>query len=309
VWKRALAALLLGLGVVFAVWTSLVVSYESDLGTDNSIEATFAQTGTNETDDALATLAFAPGSENLTWSSLDIAVLIEGERHACGFGSQSLPAANGVLVEPRLGADGLTFTTAVDATDEEVFTHFSLPHQRHGDAENFTLRFSTTDIYMADGVQWSYLSGATFGDVQTTADVVFSNDTTQRLEWYEYDLAVHRVTPNKGVYLFQVDQQTYKVQFLSYYDENDESRHPTMMIGALENSSFPALNDPELVSPSPCLIVAGDDDLSYWNANETIHLVEQNIDIRSQNETIELDIRYEGKDVRIVENPPVSTEA
>ena len=98
-WKRALAALLLGLGVVFAVWTSLVVSYESDLGTDNSIEVTFAQTGTNATDDTLATLAFASGGETLTWSSLDIAVLIEGERHACGFGSQSLPAADGVLVE------------------------------------------------------------------------------------------------------------------------------------------------------------------------------------------------------------------
>ena len=75
-----------------------------------------------------------------------------------------------------------------------------------------------------------------------------SNDTSERLEWYEYDLSVHRVNPNEGGVVVK-DDMAFKINFLTYYNQDDESRYPTMQIAAIGNASFPALEDPNLLFP------------------------------------------------------------
>ena len=126
-----------------------------------------------------------------------------------------------------------------------------------------------------------------------------SNQTEDRLEWYEYDMAVHRVNPNGGVYVFAKEEMSFKVKFLTYYNEADESRHPTMQIASVGNSSFPALDNPDLVIPSPCKIVTDDLDEDFWNANETIHLIENGENLCDGVCIIELEIKYETVNVEI----------
>ena len=63
------------------------------------------------------------------------------------------------------------------------------------------------------------------------------------------------------------------------------------------NSSFPALDNPDLVVPSPCKIVSDDLDTDFWNANETIHLMENGENLCDGVCIIELQLRYETIDV------------
>jgi hypothetical protein len=303
-WKHALGILVVALALVGGAWWSVVASYESDLGTDNVVSLTAGPRSTHGTEDILATLAFQGDAEDLAWSSLEVTLDINGTSVPCGFGSQSIGSANDALFRTKLGADGHTFTATVDATDEASFTYVSLPHQRLGNETNHTLRFSSTDIFLDKGVQWAFLAGVSFTDVEGSEGVDFSNNTDDRLDWYEYDLSVHRITPVEGVYLFEFDSVIYKVQFVSYYNENDERRYPTFLVAALQTSAFPALQDPTLVSPAPCLILAGDDDVSAWNATETVRLVEHNTALRSGDEPVSVKIVFEGVELRIVENTP-----
>tara|TARA_Y100000768_G_C23567836_1_gene491265 strand:+ start:62 stop:424 length:363 start_codon:yes stop_codon:yes gene_type:complete len=115
-------------------------------------------------------------------------------------------------------------------------------------------------------------------------------------------MSVHRVIPNDGVYVIQMDNKTFKIKFLTYYNSDDESRYPTMLISAIDNSLFPALNNPDLVIPSPCKIVSDDYEEDYWNANETISLLENRIDLCNGICIISLDVVYETVDVKI-DNP------
>ena len=54
-------------------------------------------------------------------------------------------------VTPKLGADGFTFTTEIDATDSESYTHFDLPGQLESNSTDYWMKFSSTDIYLSDG--------------------------------------------------------------------------------------------------------------------------------------------------------------
>lgn len=287
------------IGAVF--WASLVVNYESDLGTDNVVVIEYSASSSDSIDDTLATLEFEDGAEPLLWASLELEFTADTAAYACGFASQSVPSEEGALVHPRLGADGLTFTTEIDATNEERFTHLDIPTQGLGNESTHTMRFSKTDVFLADGVRWLFLEGAELADVTSVDVSQTSNNTADRLEWYDYDLAVHRVNPKDGVYVIGDNEVWYKLKFMSYYNDKDESRHPTIQIAALDATLFPALQDSSLVSPSPCLIIAGDGDLVEWAANETITLVENGFDIRSGSEHVELTVRYEGQMVRIIE--------
>ena len=307
-WKRILAASSLGLVVVVSIWATLVVSYEADRGTANTVVVSYVPSSTVGSSDHLATLAFDGEAENLSWGSLEVALEINGVSHKCGFGQQSIPSDEGALVQPKLGADGQTFTTVVDATDEESFTFLSVPEQQRSGEDQYTMRFSSTDVFLADGVKWAFVENVAFTDLTSTRDVEFSNDTSERLSWYEYDFAVHRITPLEGVYVFRVDNVDYKVQFVSYYNADDERRYPTMQIAAFDPTSFPALSNPDLVSPAPCLVVAGDTDLTQWSFNETIELHENGFELRSGEEAMVLSIRYEDVEVRIVQNPLSTTE-
>ena len=283
---------------VGVAWTYLVVSYESPLGTDNRVLVSDPTDSlSNGSTDKLVTLAFAEGDEDLAWTSVQIEVTANEKQYTCSFGSQSAEDSNTDKVTSMLGADGMTFTTVVDATADS-FTYFDLPNQQESNDSAYSIRFSKTDIFLSEGVQWAFVEGKNIGEI-TSANVSWSNETDDRLDWYTYDMAVHRVNPNEGTYLLLEDGIIYKLEILSYYNEDDESRFPTMLISALNKTEYPALNDPNLVIPSPCLIESNDDTFSYWNSTETVTLSENGIDICPGECTFEVNILFETAKVKI----------
>jgi len=302
-WRRLTAIVVVLLLGFVSAWYVMIDGYENNLGTENTMVLTVLDTqATNGSNDVLAHLRFAEGAEALPWASLRMQILIDDTTYGCSFGSESKQPSEQSLVMPQLGADGTTFTTQIDASKEDTFTHLSLPHQQEGNATNHTLRFSTTDIHLGPGIRWTFVKEATFTDQINTTSSQLSNHTEERLEWYTYDLAVHRIIPNKGVYVFEQDDVLFKVHFQSYYNDEDEARHPTMLIGVLGEAPFPALQDPTLVAPSPCIIQAGDNDAVAWNASEQILIAENDQNIRSQPGKFEVIATFEGVEVRIVQS-------
>ena len=182
--------------IVLGAWTYLVVSYDSPLGTDNVVNVERTSTS-NGTSDALATLSFQDGAEDLDWASTLIEIEVNDTSYTCSFGSQSIEAESNTKVNSRLSSDGVTFSTTIDATSEDAFSYFSVPLQREGNETSYTLRASKTDIYLSDDVQWAYVT-ASFQEVTSFNESELSNSTEDRLEWYTYDLSAHRITPNEG---------------------------------------------------------------------------------------------------------------
>ena len=300
-WKKLAAAATVTIVVAVAVWTYLVTTYESDLGTSNVILVDSENTvSDNRDDNSLVELSLDEDAEDLAWSSLEINLVIEETTYGCSFGSQSNSTSIDGKVNPKLSADGFTFTTEIDATDSESYTHFDLPRQLESNSTDYWMKFSSTDIYLSDGISWTFIEAAELSEVNEVPEDL-SNDTSERLEWYTYDMSVHRVNPNNGVYVFAKDEIAFKVNFLTYYNEQDENRYPTMQIAAIGESAFPALNDPDLVVPSPCKIVSDDIDKDHWNSNETIQLFENQINLCGGTCSIKIYVYYETIEVEINE--------
>lgn len=282
--------------IVLGAWTYLVVSYDSPLGTDNVVVIERTSTS-NGSSDVLATLSFQDGAEDLDWASTLIEVEVNDQSYTCSFGSQSVDGTSNGKANSRLSSDGVTFSTSIDATSEDDFTYLSIPMQQESNETMYTLRASKTDVYLSDDVQWAYVSEP-FQKVESFNESELSNSTDDRLEWYTYDLSAHRVTPNEGTYILVQNGTMYKMQFISYYNENDESRHISVLTSALPPEEHPALQDPTLVVPSPCLIETSEDS-NYWNATQSITLREQDVNICDNDCTIELSITYEMMTVKI----------
>ena len=277
--------------IVLAAWTYLVVSYDSPLGTDNVVVVERSPTS-NGSNDILATLSFQDGAEDLDWASMLIEIEANEQSYTCSFGSQSIDADGSGKAISRLSSDGVTFSTTIDATSEETFTHFSVPMQREANESMYTVRASKTDVFLSEGTKWMFLQDTAFQDVTSVNESEMSNSTTDRLEWYTYDLAAHRITPNQGTYVLLQGGILYKMQFLSYYNENDESRYISMLTSALIPAEHPALQDSTLVIPSPCLIETSGDSVR-WNASELITLREQDANICGENCAMDITITYE----------------
>lgn len=277
--------------IVLAAWTYLVVSYDSPLGTDNVVVVERSSTS-NGSNDVLATLSFQDGAEDLDWASMLIEIEVNEQSYTCSFGSQSIDADGSEKANSRLSSDGVTFSTTIDATSEETFTYFSVPIQRETNESMYTVRASKTDVFLSEGTKWMFLPDTAFQDVTSVNESEMSNSTTDRLEWYTYDLAAHRITPNQGTYVLLQGGLLYKMQFLSYYNENDESRYISMLTSALIPEEHPALQDPTLVIPSPCLIETSGDSVQ-WNASESITLREQDANICGENCAMGITITYE----------------
>ena len=297
-WKRWVSVTAVVLLLVGVTWTFLVVSYESPLGTDNRVLVSDPTDSlSNGSTDELATLAFAEGGEDLAWTSVQIGITANEKEYTCSFGSQSAEDSSGGKVVSTLGADGTTFTTSIDAR-ADTFIYFDIPNQQESNDSAYSMRFSKTDIFLSEGVQWAFVEGKNLGEI-TSANASWSNDTDDSLDWYTYDMAVHRVNPNEGTYLLLEDGIIYKLEILSYYNEDDESRFPTMLVSALNKTEYPALSDPNLIIPSPCLIEPNDDTFSHWNSTETVTLLENGINICSGECTFEVNILFETAKVKI----------
>ena len=293
-WKRFVAGTVVLLLLSAAIWVYMVATYESGLGTSNKVLVSDSNSSIdNSSDNKLLELSFDTGAEDLLWASLGIEMEIEGAMYTCSFGVQSNPDQSGELISTNLGADGLTFTTVVNATDDEQFTFLDIGEQIEGTESNYWMKFSSTNIFLGDDVKWLFLDDADFKEVIEIPSDNLSNNTEVRLEWYTYDLSVHRIDPNDGVYVLEKNDMWFKINFLSYYNSDDESRFPAMQIAALNGSDFPALSNSDLVVPSPCIILTEDSDIDYWNANETIILAENGINLCGQSCDINVKIKFE----------------
>ena len=293
-WKKLAVTITVLIVVVAAFWFYLVSSYESELGTSNVV---LIETSDSQSDDSmdnyLAQLSFADDAEDLLWSSIEITLFIEDKPNSCSFGSQSNSEQLDGNVSSKLSADGSTFTTVIDATDAESFSYLDVSQQLEVNESQYWMKFSSTDVFFGENIRWTFLEGVEFSEVEIVAENELSNDTENRLEWYEYDLSVHRVNPNDGTYLIEKEDSWFKIKFLTYYNSEDESRYPTMQIAAVGNTSFPALQNPDLVVPSPCMIISDDVESDYWDADETIILIENGVNLCDGKCSIKLEIKFE----------------
>ena len=172
-WKKLSAAVAILVVIAAAFWSYLVVTYESELGTSNVVQVDLTESVSNSgTDNQLVSLDFNDGAEDLSWSSLEISLLIDEQSYGCSFGSQSNSELGESKVVPRLGADGQTFTTEVDATDSESYTYFDLAQQLESNDSDYWMKFSSTDIYLDSDVTWAFVEGAVLSDVQAVPDEI-----------------------------------------------------------------------------------------------------------------------------------------
>jgi hypothetical protein len=284
--------------VILGAWTYLVVSYDSPLGTDNTVFVNQSSSTSNESDDLLATLSFGEDAEDLEWSSLTIEIEANDRVYTCSLGSQSVESGSASKVKSQLSSDGVTFSNTIDATSEEEFTFFSIPMQKESNQSNFTLRASKTDLFFSEGVQWAFIPDKGIQQVTSVNESQLSNQTSDKLEWYTYDLSAHRVTPKDGTYVILQNEIFFKAQILTYYNEKDESRHITVLTSALVPEDHPALQDSTIVVPSPCLIEHSGDG-TKWNATDSILLREQDTNICGQECNLSLLIKYETVQVKV----------
>ena len=267
----------------------MVASYVPELTTDNEIELTdHNENVSNLSSDLLFNASFSAGEDNLEWSKITMSILSSDTRLDCtksGFTSGIIHDGD---VQSRLNADGNSFTVEVDA-DSDDFIMINFEDMQQTNDSDFDLKFSKTDIFLGPNNTGIALN-ENFQDVNSIPTLVFDESADERLEWYDYDLSIHRVIPKEITYVVNDSSIHYKIQFLSYYNSKDESRHVSFIISTINNSNFPATNNDNLIKIAPCLISSSNE--SFWQNNETISVSENGIDICNDNCTIKVEIRY-----------------
>tara|TARA_B110000014_G_C20125372_1_gene598968 strand:+ start:1299 stop:2234 length:936 start_codon:yes stop_codon:yes gene_type:complete len=298
--KRNLLLSILGLTlIIVGAWIYSIVSYEEDLGTKNEFIAKDSITNlTSNSNNYLFDLSFSKSEESLEWSKLRISIDNGNERIDCSKGNFTSNDIGKAKVSPKLSSDGVTFTVIIDATSENDFTHLDLSNLMESDSSNFNLKFSKTDIYLSENTTGTIIEDKSFEELVNIPNKEFTETSDERLDWYDYKLSTHRVEPEDKIYVIKLGNNYYKIQFISYYNVDDEERHVSFLIGALENSTFPALSNPIIVSPSKCTIFESMVKSDFWEETETIMIYENDFDICSDACTIKIFITYENISVK-----------
>jgi len=281
-----------------SVWFFMISSYEEDLGTKNEFRAQdSANNLTIEKNNSLFDLSFSKSEEALEWSKLRISIDNGTERMDCSKGNFTSKDIGNAKVSPKLSSDGITFTVMIDATSEDDFTYLDIFNLVEGDSSKYNLRFSKTDIYLSDNTAGTIVQDKNFEELIQIPDQEFTENSDERLDWYDYKLSTHRVEPEDKIYVIKIDDNFFKIKFTSYYNEDDDARYVSFLIGALENSEFPALSNPLLVSPAKCTILEMRKS-DFWEETEIIEIYENNFDICNTTCSIEIFITYENISVK-----------
>lgn len=295
----------IGIGIVAVmlvsggIWFFMISSYEEDLGTKNKFRAIDSTNNlTLEKNNSLFDLSFSESEESLEWSKLRISIDNGTERMDCSKGNFTSNEIGKSKVSPKLSSDGVTFTVMIDATSEEDFTYLDMSNLVEGDSSKFNLRFSKTDIYLSENTTGTIVQDKSFEELSDIPDQDFTETSAERLDWYDYKLSTHRVEPEDKIYVIKVDNTFFKIKFTSYYNEDDEARHVSFLIGALGDIEFPALSNPLLVSPAKCIIIESDFKSDFWEETEIIGIYENNFDICSETCSIKIFITYENISVK-----------
>ncbi len=289
----SLAAVLVVGGLL---WAWVVVSYDLEYTTENTFEANDAESSvSNSSDDALLSVEIVSGEDALGWDQLGISLEVGGIQYPCSLTGISSVEQNGSKVSTSLSADGSTFVIEVDATSESTFTELDLSTMKQGENDSYSLKFSKTDIFLGSNATAMVVTNQSFSQIGSVPNGTYSLDDSERLDWYDYDFSVHRVNPKDQVYVIQEENITYKVQFISYYNEDDESRHIQLIVAWLSGRPLPAFQDPHLIAESPCIIEGAE---ASWSLNQVVSIRENGIDICNAACTVEIDIQYQGVNVK-----------
>ncbi len=298
-WKVIGIGLTCILLITGGIWTFMISTYEEDLGTSNIFIANDSINNlTSERNNSLFELSFSKADELLEWTKLSISIQNETEQIDCSKGAFTSNGIGNTKVSPKLSSDGLTFTVIVDATSEEDFTYVDIDNLLEKDETDYDIRFSKTDIYLSDGIIGTIVEDMDFEELTNIPEQDFTENSDEKLDWYDYKLTTHRIEAKDKIYVINVNGDHYKIKFISYYNENDEPRYVSFMIGALENTDFPALSNPDLVSPAKCTIIESGDNGDFWEKQENITLFENDFDICKSTCIIKIIITYEGVSVK-----------
>lgn len=284
--------------IVIAFWILAITSYEEELGTENTFVAYDLNNNlTSEKNEPLIELAFSEAEEGLEWSKISVSIDNGTEKMDCSKSGYTSNNIEEEKVVTRLNSDGVTFSVVIDATSEENFTYVDLDNLEESDDSDFDLRFSKTDIYLSENIVGTIVEDVEFEELVEVPDQNFTENSDERLDWYDYNLVAHRVEVENKIYVINIEDRFYKIRFISYYNEDDEERYVSFLIGALNGTEFPALSNPNLVLPAKCIIVEGVEN-NFWEREEAIMIYENDFDICSAPCTIKITITYEGVSVR-----------
>mgnify|MGYP001300516060 CR=1 FL=1 len=289
-------AIAMGLILGALAWTWLVVSFEPELSTENTFVGHDAEGEvSNLSSDSLVTVEIDSGEDILGWDKLSVSLNVDGNEYDCSLTGISTVQQAGSKITTSLSADGSTFSIEVDATSEDSFAELDLSTMKQGENDSYSLKFSKTDIFLGSNATAMVVTNQSFSQIGSAPNGTFSLDDSERLDWYDYDFSVHRVNPKDQVYVIQEENITYKVQFISYYNEDDESRHIQLIVGWLSGRPLPAFQDPHLIAESPCIIEGAE---ASWSLNQVVSIRENGIDICNAACTVEIDIQYQGVNVK-----------
>ena len=294
----------IGIGVlavillVGGIWGFMISSYDEDLGTNNEFSAKDSVKNlTTEKNNSLFDLSFSKADESLEWSKLRISIDNGTERMDCSKGNFTSNDIGKSKVSPKLSSDSITFTVIIDATSEDEFTYLDMFNLVESNSSNFNLRFSKTDIFLSDNTTGTIIQDKSFEELINIPDQEFTENSDERLDWYDYKLSTHRVEPEDKIYVIKVNDDYFKIKFTSYYNKDDEARYVSFMIGALGNTEFPALSNPLLVSPAKCTIIEMSKS-DFWEENEMLEIYENDFDICNVTCSIKIFITYENISVK-----------
>ena len=285
--------------VIGGIWAFMINAYVEDLGTTNVFTANDSESNlTKERNNSLFGLSFSEANEDLEWSKLRISIENETEKIDCSKGNFTSKEIGKAKVSPKLSSDGMTFTVIVDATSEEEFTHVNLDNLIETDELNFDIRFSKTDIYLSENITGAIVEDIEFEELTNSPNQDFTETSEDRLDWYDYKITTHRIEAEDKIYVINANEKYYKMKFISYYGDEDEPRYISFMIGALSNTEFSALSNPDLVSPAKCTIIESGDKTDLWEIDENIEIFENDFDICDSYCVITITITYEDVEVK-----------
>ena len=287
--KRVLAGVLIVLLIGAGGWYLLDTSYSAELTTENEILVEdYNENVSNQSNDPLFQLSFSSGEDNLDWSKLTMSLKSDENRYDCTKSGLTSSISHNGLIQTKLNSDGNSFTIEANS-DSDDFIFLSFTDMQQTNDSNYSISFSKTDIILGENVS-GYSTEEEFQNVDTIPDGEPTETSDSRLEWYDYDISVHRVIPKEITYIVNDSNMFYKIQFLSYYNSDDDSRYISFIISSVGDTDAPAINNENLTKEAHCIISS--DNESVWNYDEIIYVSENGHDICSSACNLEIEVRY-----------------
>ncbi len=288
-FKRLLAGVLVTLVLGAGGWYFLISSYSIELATENEILVEdFPTNVSNQSSDELLSLSFSHGEDNLDWSKLVMSITQDDSRYDCTKSGLTSSIAHDGPIQTKLNSDGNSFTIEANSESDD-FIYLSFSNMQQTNDSNYSISFSKTDIILGENVS-GYSTEEEFQNVDTIPDGEPTETSDSRLEWYDYDLSVHRVIPKEITYIVNESDILYKIQFLSYYNSEDDSRYISFIISSLTDFEVPALSNEDLTKEAHCIISSNNE--SIWKFDETIFISENGYDICESICILEVEVRY-----------------